>query len=97
MLPGCMAPLHRRPEETDARRPNIIFIMADDHGAQAMRCYGSRVNRTPHIDRLAANGMRFDNCFCTNAICAPSRAVILTGKHSHVNGVITNAEQFDAT
>ncbi len=69
--------------------PNILFIMADDHAAHAIGAYGSRVNRTPHIDRIASEGMRFDNCFCTNAICTPSRAVILTGTHSHVNGVTT--------
>jgi len=77
------------------KRPNILFIMADDHASQAVGCYGSRVNRTPHIDRIAAEGVRFDNCFCTNGICAPSRAVILTGKHSHLNGVRDNAVAFD--
>ncbi|MBU0639035.1 MAG: sulfatase [Planctomycetes bacterium] len=69
--------------------------MTDDHCAPAIGCYGSRVNRTPNIDRLGHEGMRFDSCFCTNAICAPSRAVILTGKHSHVNGLMTNSDQFD--
>ncbi len=69
------------------RRPNVLFIMSDDHGAQAMSCYGSRINETPHIDRIAQGGVRFDNCFCTNSICTPSRATILTGKHSHINGV----------
>ncbi len=80
-----------------SRKPNIIFIMADDHASQAMSCYGSRINRTPNIDRLAAGGVRFDNCFCTNGICAPSRAVILTGKHSHLNGVRDNAVAFDGS
>ncbi|MCA9299030.1 MAG: sulfatase-like hydrolase/transferase, partial [Phycisphaerales bacterium] len=75
--------------------PNIVYIMADDHCVQAISAYGSYRNQTPHIDRLAQEGMRFDNCFCTNSICAPSRAVILTGKHSHVNGVLTNIEAFD--
>lgn len=78
-----------------ARRPNILFIMADDHASQAIGCYGSRVNRTPGIDRIAREGLRFENCFCTNGICAPSRAVILTGKHSHLNGVRDNAVAFD--
>ena len=68
-------------------RPNILFIMTDDHAAHAMSCYGSKVNRTPHLDRIAAEGVRFDNCFVTNSICTPSRAVILTGKYSHLNGV----------
>jgi arylsulfatase A-like enzyme len=76
-------------------RPNILFIMADDHAAQAMSCYGSRINRTPHLDRIADEGMRFDNCFCTNSICAPSRAVILSGKYSHLNGVIDNVRSLD--
>lgn len=71
------------------KHPNILFIMTDDHAAHAMSCYGSKVNTTPQMDRLANMGARFDNCFCTNSICAPSRAVILTGKHSHLNGVKT--------
>ena len=54
--------------------PNIIFIMADDHAAHAISAYGSRINQTPNIDRIAHEGVRFDNCFCTNSICTPSRA-----------------------
>ena len=72
-----------------ARQPNIVFVMADDHAAQAMSCYGSRINTTPNLDRIAHGGMRFDNCFCTNSICSPSRAVILTGTYNHINGVTT--------
>jgi arylsulfatase A-like enzyme len=68
-------------------RPNIIFIMADDHAAHAISAYGSQVNRTPSIDRIAAQGMLMRNVFATNAICTPSRASILTGQYSHVNGV----------
>ena len=68
-------------------RPNILFIMSDDHAAHAISAYGSRVNQTPNLDRLATAGMRFDNCFCVNSICSPSRATILTGKYSHLNGV----------
>ncbi|GMV95958.1 MAG: sulfatase [Phycisphaerae bacterium] len=71
----------------DKPRPNILFIMTDDHAAHAMSCYASAVNKTPNLDRLATGGMRFDNCFVTNSICTPSRAVILTGKYSHLNGV----------
>src|SRR5512139_591341 len=70
-----------------ADRPNIIFIMSDDHAAHAIGAYGSRVNTTPNIDRLAREGMRFDNVFVTNSICTPSRAAILTGQYSHRNGV----------
>jgi arylsulfatase A-like enzyme len=79
-----------------ARRPNLVFIMSDDHAAHAISCYGSRVNQTPHIDRLATGGMRFENCFCSNSICAPSRAAILTGTYNHVNGVTTLSAPFDA-
>ena len=77
------------------RQPNIVFIMSDDHAAHAMSCYGSRINETPHIDRIAQGGMRFDNCFCTNAICTPSRASILTGTYNHVNDVTTLASKMD--
>jgi arylsulfatase A-like enzyme len=77
------------------RRPNIVFVMADDHAAHAIGAYGSRVNETPGIDRLAREGMRFDACFCTNSICSPSRASILTGTYNHVNGVTTLATPFD--
>ena len=62
-----------------AKAPNILFIMADDHAAQAVSTYGSRINKTPHIDRLADEGMRFDRCLVTNSICGHCRAVILTG------------------
>ncbi|MGG1519714.1 sulfatase [Paenibacillus oryzisoli] len=79
-----------------AKRPNIIYIMSDDHAAHAISAYGSRINKTPNIDRIAEEGMRFDNCFCTNSICAPSRAVILTGKYNHLCGVQTLKENFDS-
>ena len=69
--------------------PNIVFIMSDDHASHAMSCYGSKINRTPHIDRIAQEGMRFDNFFCTNSICTPSRAAILTGTYNHINNVTT--------
>ncbi len=70
-------------------RPNILFIMSDDHSAAAISAYGSKVNQTPNLDRLASQGMRFDHVFCVNSICSPSRATILTGKYSHLNGVPT--------
>ena len=75
--------------------PNILYIMADDHAAHAISAYGSRINKTPNIDRLARGGMRMDNAFCTNSICTPSRAAILTGQYSHKNGVYTLADQLD--
>jgi arylsulfatase A-like enzyme len=86
-----------QPDESGKTRPNILFIMTDDHAAGAMSCYGSRINKTPNLDRIAKEGMRFENCFCTNGICAPSRAVILTGKYSHINGVTDNDLKFDGT
>ena len=76
-------------------RPNILFIMSDDHASHAMSCYGSRINRTPHLDRIAVGGMRYDNCFCTNSICTPSRATILAGTYNHVNGVTTLSTPMD--
>lgn len=78
-----------------SRQPNIIFMMSDDHAAHAMSCYGSRINETPNLDRIADEGMRFDNCFCTNSICAPSRAAILTGQYNHINGVKTLGDVLD--
>ena len=70
-------------------QPNILFIMSDDHAAHAMSCYGSKINETPNLDRIAEGGMRFNNCFCTNSICTPSRAAILTGTYNHINKVTT--------
>jgi len=80
---------------SNTKNPNILFIMSDDHGAQAMSCYDSKINETPNLDRIANGGMRLTNCFCTNSICSPSRASILTGKYSHINGVKTLSDRFD--
>jgi arylsulfatase A-like enzyme len=77
-------------------RPNIIFIMSDDHAAHAIGAYGSHVNKTPNIDRLANEGAVLTNVFATNSICTPSRAAILTGQYSHINGV-TVFNRFDST
>src|SRR5437762_11177460 len=74
-------------EKSRTSRPNVLYIMADDHAAHAISAYGSKVNQTPNIDRLARGGLRFTQCLVTNSICTPSRAVILTGKYSHINGV----------
>ena len=79
------------------RRPNIVFIMSDDHAYQAISAYSNRLTQTPNIDRIAKEGMLFSNACVTNSICAPSRAVILTGKHSHLNGKIDNNFPFDTT
>ena len=76
---------------------NVLFIFTDDHAYQAISAYGSNRNKTPNIDRLAEEGMLFNRAFVTNSICAPSRAVILTGKHSHLNGQLTNGQEFDGS
>jgi arylsulfatase A-like enzyme len=75
--------------------PNIVFMFADDHAYQAISAYGGGLNRTPNIDRIAAEGMLFRNCYVTNSICGPSRACILTGKYSHKNGFYQNGDKFD--
>ena len=93
ILPSCNTIGQTR----DRKRPNIIFIMSDDHASHAISCYGSKINKTPNFDRIAKEGMRFTNSFCTNSICAPCRAVILTGKYSHINGVKDNALTFDGS
>ncbi len=86
MLATLVAPPLFAAEAAEAR-PNILFIFSDDHAQHAISCYGSRVNQTPNIDRLAAEGARFTNSFVINSICTPSRATILTGQYSHLNGV----------
>tara|TARA_R110002096_G_scaffold290007_1_gene484287 strand:- start:9638 stop:11257 length:1620 start_codon:yes stop_codon:yes gene_type:complete len=79
-------------------RPNIIFIMTDDHAYQAISAYDDRLTETPQIDRLANEGMKFSNACVTNSICAPARATILTGKHCHIHGKIDNDNTvFDTT
>jgi arylsulfatase A-like enzyme len=80
-----------------ADKPNILFIFSDDHAPHAIGAYDGwlkSVNPTPNIDKLAAEGMLFENSFCTNSICGPSRAVIMTGKHSHKNGFMNNGNSF---
>lgn len=76
-------------------KPNIIFIMSDDHAYQAISAYGKNLNKTPNIDRIAQEGALFNRGFVTNSICAPSRAVMLTGKHSHINGKVDNIQGFN--
>jgi arylsulfatase A-like enzyme len=77
--------------------PNILFIFTDDHSERAISAYGSTINQTPNIDRIAHEGALFRNNFCGNSICAPSRATVLTGKHSHANGHISNKLTFDGS
>ncbi len=86
-LPFCFKPCTKKEQ-----KPNILFIMSDDHSVNAISCYGSwlsEIAKTPNIDRIAREGMRLNNVFCTNSICTPSRATILTGQYSHKNGVRT--------
>ena len=89
LVASCGTPV----KEETLERPNIIYIMSDDHATHAISAYGGIYDKfapTPNIDRIADEGMRFDNVFCTNAICGPSRATILTGKYSHKNGYYKN-------
>ncbi len=72
--------------EDGGKRPNILYIMTDDHGTGGLSCYGSKVNQTPNMDRIANEGLRLDNCYVTYSLCSPSRAAILTGKYAHKNG-----------
>ena len=78
-------------------RPNFIFIMADDHANRAISAYDGTINHTPNIDRLADEGAIFTQSFCTNSICGPSRASILTGMHSHKNGITGNGAPWDGS
>ncbi|HMJ69368.1 MAG TPA: sulfatase [Cyclobacteriaceae bacterium] len=77
------------------KRPNVIIIMTDDHAKNAVSAFGSKMINTPNIDRIAKEGIKFNNAFVTNALCGPSRAVILTGKYSHINGFRDNQSVFD--
>lgn len=87
----------RNDRSKHAGRPNILFIMSDDHAYQAMSCYSGKLNQTPNIDRIAKEGVIFTNSFVTNSICAPSRAVMLTGKFSHANGHLDNTLAFNGS
>ncbi len=92
---AIIAPLHAAD-----KRPNILFIFSDDHAPHAIGAYGGiykDLNPTPNIDKLARDGVLFKNSFCTNSICGPSRAVIQTGKHSHINGFMHNGNNFDGS
>ena len=82
---------------TGATPPNIVFLFSDDHAVAAIGAYGSTINQTPHLDRIAADGAVFGNSFCANSICGPSRACILTGLHSHKNGFLQNGDRFDGS
>ena len=80
-----------------ADRPNVLFILCDDLRPAAVGCYGSAHVKTPHIDALAADGVRFANAFCTTSLCSPSRASILTGLYAHSHGVRDNFTELPAS
>ena len=90
-----LLPASASTQSSRASRPNIIYIMTDDHAAHAIGAYGSKVNKTPNMDRLAREGALLTSVFATNSICTPSRAAILTGQYSHLNGV-TMFNRFDS-
>jgi arylsulfatase A-like enzyme len=92
LIAGAVAtlPLAVPRSRAQRRAPNVLFIMTDDQRQDAMSAYGNRILRTPHMDRIAAGGVRFTEAFVTNSLCQPSRASILTGLYSHAHGVITN-------
>jgi arylsulfatase A-like enzyme len=96
LIAASLLPARVPSQAPRAARPNIIFIMSDDHAAHAIGAYGSRVNQTPNLDRLAREGALLTSVFATNSICTPSRASILTGQYSHINGV-TMFNRFDGT
>jgi arylsulfatase A-like enzyme len=91
MAPGCTD------RQAGESKPNIVFILSDDHANRTISAYGDSINRTPNIDRLAEEGAIFLNSYCANSICAPSRSSILTGKHNHKNGVYTNGSPWDGS
>lgn len=80
---------------SSAERPNIVLIMSDDHAQHGISSYGSQLFDTPNIDRLATEGMRFTRALGVNSLCGPARAALITGKHSHINGITTNNQEFD--
>lgn len=96
MVTACQSGNEKIAQE-ESKQPNIIFIMSDDHAYQAISAYNNRLIETPNIDRIANEGILFSNATVTNSICAPSRATILTGKHTHINGKIDNLMPFDTT
>lgn len=87
----------KAPKQKDkpSDKKNIVYIMTDDHTAQMMSCYDKRFADTPNLDRIANDGVLFSNSFVCNSISGPSRATMLTGKHSHKNGKLDNETVFD--
>ena len=100
LLLGFMHGIARAEKKSPAgtpAKPNIVFVFSDDHAVGAIGAYGSKVNKTPNIDEIAKQGAVFTSSFCANSLCGPSRACILTGKHSHLNGFLRNGNRFNPT
>lgn len=91
---GCTHSGNEKPASETASRPNIIFMVSDDHGTDAIGCYGNPVIRTPHLDKLAAEGVRFTNAYCTSASCSASRSAIMTGMYNHAIGHYGHAHDY---
>lgn len=89
------SPVAQAQDHAREQRPNIVFLFADDHALRAIGAYGSGLNQTPNIDRIADGGALFTHSFCADSICCPSRAAILTGKHGHINGIVGNWEKWN--
>lgn len=95
LMMGCETKNNGQAKTSNKKRPNIIFMMSDDHAYQAISAYSNHLIETPNIDRIAKEGMKFTNACVTNSICGPSRATILTGKHCHIHGKTDNVFPFD--
>lgn len=92
-LPALLGGGAAAPRREARQRPNVIFIMTDDHAQSALGVYGNRILKTPNLDRIANEGLRFQHAFVTNSLCLPSRASYLTGQYSHTHGMVTNGEE----
>ena len=97
LLTGSTAYAQKKTEEPNKKPMNILYIMSDDHSYQTISAYDRRYIKTPNIDRLANEGVLFSNSFVANSISGPSRACLLTGKHSHKNGFVDNSTSFDGS
>ena len=97
MISLCILACNQGVDHNEVSQKNILFIMTDDHAYQALSAYDDKLMNTPHLDRIADEGMLFNKSFVTNSICSPSRAVALTGKFSHLNSVRDNLDIFDSS
>ena len=98
LVPSSLALAQNKADKAPQQKYNVVMIMTDDHTAQMMSCYDKRYVNTPNLDRIADNGVKFTNSFVANSLSGPSRACMLTGKHSHKNGFLSNEMSvFDGT